>query len=68
MENKSRVHVIKRQDGWVVKKEGALRASKKYTTKEEAVRSARIYWIHGHDLVIHRKDGTIEKWTKSKTG
>ena len=68
MEKKSRVHVIKRQDGWVVKKEGALRASKKYTTKKEAVREATILSIHGYDLVIHRKDGTIEKWTKSKTG
>lgn len=64
MSAKKRVHVIKRTDGWVVKKEGAERASRKYDTKQEAVESAKIYYQRGHDIVIHKNDGTIEKWTK----
>lgn len=65
MATKKRVHIIKRTDGWVVKKEGAERASRKYGTKQEAVKSAKTYREKGHDLVIHKKDGTIEKWSKS---
>jgi len=65
MSVKKRVHVIKRTDGWVVKKEGADRASRKYDTKQEAVESTKSYRQKGHDFVIHKKDGTIEKWAKS---
>lgn len=64
MATKKRVHVIKRTDGWVVKKEGAERASRKYNTKQEAVESTKNYRDKGHDIVIHKKDGTIEKWTR----
>ena len=65
MASKSRVHVIKRSDGWVIKKEGTQRASRKFETKEEAITNAKSYKTSGHDLVIHKKDGTIEKWSKS---
>ncbi len=65
MSTKKRVHVIKRTDGWVVKKEGAERASRKFDTKEEAVDSAKNYRQKGHDVVVHKKDGTIERWSKS---
>jgi uncharacterized protein YdaT len=65
MSAKQRVHVIKRTDGWVIKKEGAERASRKYDTKQEAVESAKNYYQRGHDIVIHKKDGTIEKWARS---
>jgi Uncharacterized protein conserved in bacteria (DUF2188) len=64
MTDRSRVHVIKRDDGWVVKKDGTTRASKKFTTKEEAIETATVYHRSGHDLVIHRHDGTIEDWTR----
>ncbi|MFN0215717.1 MAG: DUF2188 domain-containing protein [Saprospiraceae bacterium] len=65
MATKKRVHVIKRTDGWVLKKEGAERASRKFDTKEEAVDSAKNYRHKGHDIVVHKKDGTIERWSKS---
>ena len=64
-ENEGRVHIIKRSDGWVVRKEGAERASRKYPTKEEALDSARLYRIKGFDIVVHRADGTVERWLKS---
>lgn len=66
MAKSRRVHVIKRSDDWVVKKEGASKASRKFETKEDAVKYANGYKESGHDLVIHRKNGTIEKWSKSK--
>ncbi len=61
-----RVHVIARDDGWAVKKEGLSRASRLTRTKGEAVDSARTLKKSGHDIVVHRKDGSIEKWEKSK--
>ncbi len=64
MTDRSRVHVIKRDDGWVVKKDGTSRATKKFTTKEEAIETATVYHKSGHDLVIHRNDGTIEDWAR----
>ncbi len=63
-ESKSRIHIIKRLGGWVVKKEGAERATRRFSTKEEAISSAIEYRSKGHDLVIHRRDGTVEKWLK----
>lgn len=65
-ENEDRVHVIKRSDGWVLRKEGAERASRKYLTKEEAIDSARLYRLKGYDVVVHRADGTVERWLKSE--
>jgi hypothetical protein len=35
-----RTHVVKRDSGWAVKKEGAQRATKVYRTKEQAERGA----------------------------
>lgn len=65
VENESRVHIIKRSEGWVIRKEGAERASRKYSTKEEAIDSARLYRLKGYDVVVHRADGTVERWLKS---
>lgn len=65
IENEGRVHIIKRSDGWVLRKEGAERASRKYLTKEEAIDSARLYRLRGYDVVVHRADGTVERWLKS---
>lgn len=59
-----RTHVVKRDSGWAVKKEGAQRATKVYTTKDAAVKGAERSSKSGSDLVIHKKDGTIEKWIK----
>jgi hypothetical protein len=56
-----RVHVISRGDSWAVKKEGNLKASKVYPDKETAITGAR---KSGHDVVVHKKDGSIQKWEK----
>jgi uncharacterized protein YdaT len=56
-----KVHVISRQTGWAVKKEGNTRASKVYKTKNEAVKGARSS-SKGRDVVVHKKDGSIERW------
>lgn len=61
-----RTHVVKRDSGWAVKKEGAQRASKIHKTKDEAVKDARRNKKSGSDVVIHKKDGSIQKWEKSK--
>ncbi len=61
-----RTHVVKRDSGWAVKKEGALRASKVYRTKEQAVRGAVKASKSGSDLVVHKKDGSIQRYVKSK--
>jgi len=58
-----RVHIISRGDNWAVKKEGTTRASKIYQDKESAITSAR---KSGLDVVVHKKDGSIQKWEKPK--
>lgn len=64
-ENK-RVHIISRKDGWAIKKEGKTRASKIYNNKKSAVSSTRKLKEKGHDVIVHKKDGSIQKWEKSK--
>lgn len=61
-----RVHVISKRDGWAVKKEGAARASKIYETKESAIAGAEKVAKKSYDVVIHKKDGTIQSWKKFK--
>ena len=58
-----RIHVISRQKGWAVKKEGNTKASKTYVTKDAAVEGARKS-SKGRDVVVHKKDGSIERWYK----
>jgi hypothetical protein len=58
-----RVHVISRGDNWAVKKEGNVKASKIYPDKQTAISDAR---RSGSDVVVHKKDGSIQKWEKPK--
>ncbi len=60
-----RIHIVKRDYGWAVKKEGKKRASKVYKTKEEAVKGAQKHKKNGNDVVVHTKDGSIQRWEKS---
>jgi hypothetical protein len=62
----TRIHVISRKGGWAVKKEGSSRATKIYSTKDAAVKGARKS-SKGHDVVVHKKDGSIEKWYRAET-
>lgn len=61
----NKVHVISRNGGWAVKREGATRASKIYGTKDAAV-SGATKSSKGRDIVIHKRDGSIDRWKKSK--
>jgi hypothetical protein len=64
--NIKRVHIISRYNGgWAVKKQGAARALKVFPTKEEAVIGSSPYLQLGYDLVIHRKDGSVELYKKA---
>ncbi len=65
-DSSKRAHVISRKDGWAVKKEGASRASKIYQNKDSAVKGSEKLRQQGHDVIVHRKDGTIQDWKKSK--
>jgi uncharacterized protein YdaT len=62
---KKRAHVIKRENGWAIKKQGASRASRVFQSKEEAVKDAQKLKRSGHDLVIHNRDGSIQRWERS---
>lgn len=61
-----RAHIISRDKGWAIKKEGRSRASQIHQTKEAAVKGARKLKRRGLDIIVHRKDGSIERWEKSK--
>jgi len=64
---KELVHIMKRGGGWAIRIHGAKRASRLFESKEEAVKIATEKFKKiGHDLVIHRNDGTVEKWLYSK--
>ncbi len=63
--NSHRVHVVPGKDGWAVKKEGAKRATVIKRTKVGAVKAA-INIKAAEIVVIHKKDGTIQKNTKRK--
>ncbi len=63
--NSGRVHVVPSKDGWAVKKEGAKRATVVKKTKEGAVKAANSIKT-SERVVVHKKDGTIQKNTKRK--
>ena len=56
-------HVKPSDDGWVVEKEGAKRASSKHGKKDEAVKQARSYAEKQQpsQIIIHKKDGSIQE-------
>ena len=57
-----RVHIISRKDEWAIKKEGASRASKIYQKKETAIKQAQKLRKTGYDVIVHKKDGSVQKW------
>lgn len=65
--NEKSIHVIKRGNRWAVRKYGASRALKLYDEKVDAILAASKYWERGYDLVVHRKDGSVEYWKWSPT-
>ena len=58
---KKSTHVLPNPDGgWSVKKGGAVKASKRFDKKQDAISYGKhISRSEGSDFIIHRKDGTI---------
>lgn len=61
--NSGRVHVVPSKDGWSVKKEGAKRSSVVTSTKEGAIKAAKNV-KSVERIVVHKKDGTIQRNAK----
>jgi uncharacterized protein YdaT len=55
-------HVVPHDGGWAVRKEGSNRVTSQHATKSEAESSARAIAAHqATELVVHGKDGTIQR-------
>lgn len=65
MRTNQRVHVISRNGGWAVKKEGHSKAFKVYSTKSAAEKGAKRI-SKGHDVIVHHRDGSVQKWQRDK--
>lgn len=61
----AKTHIIKRDTGWAVKKQGTAKASKVYKSQEEAIRGAR-RMSTSSEIVVHRRDGSIRSWIKNR--
>ncbi len=60
MRNKGNPHVVKRDDGWTIRREGAGRDSSKHDSQSDAInRSREIAKNIGGEVVIHDRDGKI---------
>ncbi|NTU27790.1 DUF2188 domain-containing protein [Bacillus tequilensis] len=60
-------HVIKHQNGWAVKAEGAKRVSEIKDTKKDAIERAKEIAAHkGTEVIVHSADGNVQR--KIKTG
>jgi hypothetical protein len=54
------IHVVPRKDGWIIRKEGASRATSVHETQRDAVEVGReIARNQSSELVIHGRDGRI---------
>ena len=61
------MHVFSQGKKWAVMREGTSRASKLYIDKETAIRDAeKMAEIRGCDVVVHKRDGSVQSWKKSK--
>ena len=60
-------HVMKRGNQWAVKRHGAERAAGLYDTKAEAVRAAREIKTLNKHIFVHKMDGSIDKWIRSRS-
>ncbi len=56
------IHVIPRDSGWSVKRQASSRAASIHSTQEEAIEAARALAARNSpsEVIIHRKDGSIE--------
>lgn len=57
-------HVVSHKDGWAVKTEEAKQPSDVFDNKDEAVKRAKeIADNKGTQVIVHKKDGTIQEKT-----
>lgn len=62
MTKTSIIHVVPRTAQWVVRTEGSARPTSVFSTKREAIQTARkIALSRNGELVIHNKDGRISE-------
>ena len=64
-EIKKRIHIISKNDRWIVRKEGSKKASKIFTDVEDAKFFSKKYRKLGYDIILHRKNGEVKKWIKT---
>ncbi len=61
----TRIHVVPRNGGWAVRREGADRATSVHNSKKDAVeRATDLAKKNSSRLIVHKQDGTIEKHRK----
>ncbi|MFN8356315.1 MAG: DUF2188 domain-containing protein [Spirosomataceae bacterium] len=65
MKKNGKIHVVKSDTQWVVKKEGISRPESSHALKSEALVKARIFKNKGFDVVVHYADGQISRWERS---
>ena len=54
------LHVVPRNEGWIIRKEGSVKATSVHGTQREAVDAARaIAKKQSGELIIHGRDGRI---------
>ena len=59
---KNSQHVVPKDGGWAVRKQGAVKATKVFSTQNEAVQFARnVARKQSGELFIHKADGTIRE-------
>jgi hypothetical protein len=62
MSKRKNVHVVPRNDGWVIRKEGSSKATSVHKTQRDAVETARdMARNQNTELVIHGRDGRIRE-------
>jgi hypothetical protein len=61
-----RYHIITRGKGWALLKESNSQATGLYDKKEEAIVAAEKYRAKGFDVIVHKTNGSVEKWKKAK--
>lgn len=59
--NSNRVHITPRPNGWAIRKESNLQASKVFTTLKAAIDFAKA-WVQtgkASSVIVHRRNGTF---------
>lgn len=62
----NRYHVIRRESGWALKREGSAKAANIFPTKLEATNASSKFQRRNYDVIIHKTDGTISEWHKGQ--